>query len=276
MDQAEGQLPDPPRRLPAVQRLAFTWGHPLVVWGLALLVPVVSLGWLLLVAYGVPASALWALLGSRQALTAEVEKRELQRLVTGEVLPVTTARFSWEGQTYRVHSFGPSQLQPGQAVSVLMPRQRPQEAWIAGLQRFPISLRGLARVLGLLALPGCGLVGFGLGLARRQRRLLEEGGPCQARRLRQWSLPRPWADLRLERYALEGSAARTFWSLGKPLRSPALALQRGSQTVLLARCGLEEGQESQLVVSRGRHRGALGVGLLGLGQVLLTLLWLVL
>ncbi len=206
-----------------IDSLALLLGHPTNLLGALALTGAGVVIWLLVAVYGLNFSTLRSLQQPRLLLNARVESSQRGVLVTGESAHLSVAVFSLRGQTYRAVGFGDTDLKPGQAVKAIVPESAPSQAWIQGLQRFPVRLSGLARISALLLAPGALLTFWGLAAGLRQLCLLRNGRSTVVQRTRSHKLPRPLADKRLDRYQVLDSS-QAFWSLGSsgPERAPAL------------------------------------------------------
>jgi hypothetical protein len=234
-----------------------------------------SLIWLFVAGYGLRFSALRPLTQPRLVLAAAVEQSQAWQLPTGEWAHRSTALFTYEGAVYRAVGYGTpsSPLKNGQAVSVLMPRNAPEHAWIQGLQKFPLRLSGLAAIAAVALLPGALLSLWGLLAGAQQVKLVRHGVAVIAKRDRHWGLPRPLADSYLDRYALVDAAgkARSVWSLGPDGQAQAQILlapsgARGAAVVDRLLPNLCYRHDQVQGTSRWRQAGAWGALLLWLGQ----------
>lgn len=172
--------------------------------------------WLFVAAYGLSFSSLRPLMGARQRFPARVESSQPVTLLTGEAARRTCALFLYEGKTWRAAAYGETTLAPGQTTTVLVPSSSPGDAWIEGLQRFPVQLSGVARLGLVTLLPGLLLSLWGLAAGWRQRGLIRDGVEVTGQRRRHLSLPRPLSDRYLDEYELQSpdGARRRVWSIG--------------------------------------------------------------
>ncbi len=209
-------LSPPPRSFPTAQERAILLGHPAVVTGMLALAVASTLVWLFVAAYGISFSSLRSVFSNREKLPARVESSQQVTLLTGEAAHRTCALFFYQGKTWRAAAYGETSLSPGQEATVVMPAASPAQAWILGLQKFPLRLSGLAQIAVLAFLPGLILTLWGLRGSFGQRRLLREGVIVSGQRLRHLGLPRPLSDRYLDRYELVDPAGRTrrVWSVG--------------------------------------------------------------
>ncbi len=252
-------------------------GHGVTLLGAAALLVGAALVWLFVAGYGLTFSGLWPLLGQRGTAAGVVESSGPVALWTGEPAGRTTAIFSHQGQTYRAVGYGEAGLEPGQPARVVFPRNNPSQAWVEGLQRFPLRLRGLANLAGMALCPALLLCGVGVFLGARQRSLVISGSEVQGRRTRHIGLARPFSELFLDRFEWnQDGRVRGHWSVGGDGLEEALLLASPRGAVVVPRLlpGWELQGEALRGVSAGRKLRAWLVLALVASQVGAFLLFL--
>lgn len=278
MARADLSLAPPPRRLPASMQRHLLFGHPLLLLGSLAVTMASFLIWLLVAAYGIGFSSVVSVWRPHTPIPARVESSQPVELVTGETVQRTSALFAHQGDTWRAVGYGQTPLQQGDATTVTLPDGAPGQAFIQGLQKFALPLRDLVRVAVFVLAPGAIVLLWGLALGWREQRLAVHGKLLSAERRSRWPLPRPLAELYLERYevALQGAEPRRFTALradGPNLAPALLSPSSWLGAALLERIFPDPGSGSPFPsVGSARRRRARMVGaLLALQGVLVAL-----
>ena len=222
---SEPLLPPPPRSLESKDRRALLFGHPVTLLGAIALGLANAIVWLLTASYGITSSSVRPLFWPQEQVTGQVVTSGLVAIISGETVPQTVASFTYRGQIHQVVSFG-EQLTASLKVTIIVPKGRPEQARISGLQKFPLRLRSLASIAAVLLLPGLLFTLWGLLAGWRKVRLVEHGHQVVAHRIRHWKLFRPFAELYLDsyRWRSQDGQERLFWSVGSETSEPAAAL----------------------------------------------------
>lgn len=260
---SEVTLPDSPRVLSRATKLGLLFGHPLTLAGIAALGLGSLVVWMLVAGYSLSFSELRAGWGTPTSYLGTVSSVTEIRLWTGE--PITLVSATYQGNQTAL-GYGASGLTAGEQVQVL---SGSGQAWLEGMQRFPVPLDTLARISLFFLSPGLLLLTLGLLFGGRLLRLLKCGEQTSARSLRRIPLPRPFKGTAMVRWK---SSQGAFWALSDDEAEERTAVCLGSSGVILGVLLPELHLEQECVQGLSRfHRFRAGAGVVLLGLQLVPL-----
>lgn len=273
-------LPSPPRTLPISCRLALWFGHFQTVLGTILFTAVALALWTFIAFYGISFSQLRLLLGPQQHVPATVETFGWTPNKLGESHYLTVANFVYQDRQYRAYSFGepPTPWTAHQPTEVFVPDQHPEASVIAGLHKFPISLKTLGRFTFYGLSPGLFLILLGLSIGRRQEQVLRFGQQELPRRIQHQRLIVPFHHYFLDRYEVNSPLTQgqrlTYWRLGFQTDNVKDVLHFKSAVITLSRLVVSPSPDAPLQAPLPRRLGSVFFLVCSLGQAALFILFL--
>lgn len=207
-------LSDPPRELSKELHTVLRWGSigQLIGQSFVFLVTLALL--FLLVVYDLGLSSLMAVVGESVRVESTIESVDDEYLPSGGQVRVCEALVKVNQTVLRIRGFGPKaeSAKVGQKVTLVIPKQAPNQAYIDGFWRRAVSLPFLLEIAFLFYLPGLFLILFSGLKARRFHSILTEGKLIKADKVKSIPLPRPLKDRVLAKWSYD-SGSKHFWCL---------------------------------------------------------------
>lgn len=248
----------PPRSLHPGLKRELVWGSRLLGAGILVIFLTLLALLLLLQTYGVGLRSL--LIPQREQITVQsrVDMVAPLPVAGGGQVESVVARVKINGQETEVKGYSWSAQPPqvGQAVTIVIPTESPDQAYLLEFDRYPVAPNRLFFLALPFLLPGLTLALLGLDRGRRRVSLLQDGQAQEADRLRTLPLPRPLAERALVQFEYHSdSAPRRVWLLVERACKARTLLVKGRNAALYERLKVVLDEQQEQLVSSSGERG---------------------